>query len=94
MMFIFQFLFFIFIAVLIVGLFIVLRIYLTIRRTAGKFRNFAGGGGFRREAKPDNGPRYDRRTGVTIIDTRDEATRNRKIFADGVGEFVRYKEIR
>lgn len=93
MMFILQFFFFIFIAVLIVGLFIVVRIFLTLRRTAGKFRDFAGGG-FRREPKNDGGPRYDKKRGVTIIDTRDDAQRNRKIFADGVGEYVKYKEVR
>ena len=93
MMFILQFLFFIFLAVLVIGLFIAVRIFLTIRRTAGKFRDFAGGG-FKREPKNDGGPKYDKKRGVTIIDTRDEATRRRKIFAEGVGEYVKYKEIR
>lgn len=92
-MFILQFLFFIFVIVLIVGLFIAVRIYLTIRRTAGKFRNFASGG-FRQQPKNDDGPKYDKKSGNTIIDTRSEEMKRRKIFADNVGDFVKYKEVR
>lgn len=94
MMFILQFLFFIFIIFLIVGLFLVFRIYMTIRRTAGKFRNFAGGGFKQQARKNDNGPKYDKKTGYTIIDTRTDELKNRKIFPDNVGTFVKYKDIR
>lgn len=92
-MFILQFLFFIFIIFLIVGLFIVVRIFLTIRRTAGKFRDFATGG-FKSQPKEEQGPRYDKKSGSIIIDNRSPEIKNRKIFSENVGEYVKFKEIR
>ena len=92
-MFILQFLFFIFIIFLIVGLFIVVRIYLTIRRTASKFKDFASGG-FRNQPKEDKGPKYDKKSGVVIIDNRSDEMKKRKIFPSNVGEYVRFKEVR
>ncbi len=93
-MFILQFFFLIFIIFLIVGLFIVLRIFLTIRRTAGKFRDFASGGFRNKQTSADNGPKYDKKSGVVIIDTRSEEERRRKIFPEGVGEYVKFRDVK
>ena len=92
-MFIFQFLFFIFILFLVVGLIVVSRIYMTIRRTAGKFRDFAGGG-FKQQGQKKSAAGYGRRSDPAIIDTRSEEVRNRKIFPDNVGDFVKFKDVR
>ena len=95
-MIIFQFLFFIIILFLILGLVTVIRIYMKLRNAAGKFRDFAGGGFKSQNSSQgmNNGRTYDKRNRQTIIDTRDESVRNRKIFADNVGEFVKYKEVK
>ena len=68
------------------------RIYMTIRHTAGKFRDFAGGGFKQQGKKGASG--YGRRTNPLVIDTRSEEVRNRKIFPDSVGEFVKFKDVR
>ena len=98
MIFIFQFLFFIFILFLIVGLVTAIRIYMKIRHAAGKFRDFAGGG-FKSQntaSQNNNNGRttFGKKKNYIIIDTRDEEVRNRKIFSDDVGEFVKYKEVK
>ena len=92
-MFILQFLFFIFIIFLVVGLFIVIRIYMTIRRTAGKFRDFAGGG-FKQQGGSGSASGFNKRKPSNIVDTRPEEIRNRKIFPDNVGDFVKYKDVK
>lgn len=93
-MFILQFFFFLFIIVLIVGLFIAIRIYLTIRRTANKFKNFATGGFKQSDQQSNFGGKSAKPKNLNIIDTRSEEVRNRKIFPDRVGDFVKFKEVK
>ena len=91
---------FFFLAALLVGVSVGL---LLLRKGIGFFRSAArkatGAAGSQgsRQGRSRTGAGSARRsaqtaTGETIIDTRDHATANRRIFADDEGEYVDYEE--